>query len=81
MPHDVIIIRPMKLRLEKGGGVHRKGDRVTVPDNLYGAHPDWFRLVEDFEGLTVDELKERLRELELSTTGNKPELIERLRDA
>ncbi|QDG49302.1 hypothetical protein FIV42_00695 [Persicimonas caeni] len=91
MPKNVVITRQMQLVLEKGEEPKGHRDYAVIPNDLYEAHPDWFQLIEDvpvedrpaeaLEELTVDELKEHLRERDLATSGNKPELIERLTHA
>lgn len=79
---NVVIARAMQFKLDPDDKPKGQGDPAVIPDAVYDAHPDWFQVIEDdLDELTVDELKDRLRDLELAVSGNKADLIARLRDA
>lgn len=86
MPKNVVIKRQMKFRLSEDDEPKGQGDYAVIPDAVYEAKPDWFQVVEDvptdasdLEALTVEELRDQLRDRDLKVSGTKDELIDRLR--
>lgn len=84
---NVVIKRAIKLDLPEFDKPKRKGDYAVISDDYYDRHPDWFEVIEevpddgsDLEAMTVEELRDRLRERELKVSGTKDELIARLRE-
>jgi len=83
---NVVIKRAMTLVLPDVEDTKGQGDYAVISDELYDDHKDWFQLVEDvpndaddLEALTVDELKDKLRDQDLKVGGTKDELVARLR--
>lgn len=88
---NVLIKRQMTLKIKSPVDGEQKTykhkDPAVISDEFYEKHSDWFDLIEDvpdgeddYEGYTVEELRDMLRDSDKKVSGNKSDLIERLRE-